>query len=115
MKLHHYCTSVVLQVDILESELKLSDGKILSWMPYKGGRESSNVEAGGKVYKNVTHLKIYQDDVVEGKLLLPVSTKCLYYDLIRAIDIYTELLKSDEKLRKNWVSAANEIIKPSKF
>lgn len=96
-------------------ELKLGNNKILSWMPYKGERENATVTAD-KTYENVTHLKIYESNKFEdGKVRLPVSTKCLYYDLIRSIDIYTDLLSNDNNLVENWNSAVNGIVEPSEF
>lgn len=93
-------------------ELELEDGKVLTWLPHKGGRVSDIGTSDNRVIQNATHLSILKDS---GRFFLPVSIKCLYSDLLSSIDLYLTKLKNSEDLQKKWVSAANEICKPDKF
>ncbi len=96
-------------------ELRLKNGEIISWLPYKGGRVDAQVSAGDILFQNVNHLVLLRHKVFPGKLFLPVSTQCLYNDLLSTIDIYVKKLEADEGLQKKWISAANEISEPEDY
>ena len=93
-------------------ELKLDDSKVLSWLPYKGGRTTDILVSENRIIKNASHLCIVAN---LGQHFLPVSIKCLYDDLLTAIDIYMGKLRSSKELRDRFISTANEIREPEEF
>lgn len=93
-------------------ELKLKDSRVLSWLPYKGGRTSDILVSDNRVIRNASHLYIVTN---LGQNFLPVSIKCLYDDLLTAIDIYMGKLRDSEALRAQFVSTANELREPEEF
>ena len=93
-------------------ELRLKDSRVLSWCPHKGGRVSDIGANNNRIIKNARHLSLLEDS---GRLLLPVSIKCLYSDLLSSLDIYKEKLKNSNELQSRWVSAANQICEPDEF
>jgi len=93
-------------------ELKLKDGRVLSWLPYKGGRIADIRVSDDRIIRGAGHLRIVANS---GQNFLPVSIKCLYDDLLTSIDVYIEKLRNSEELRAKFVSSANEIIEPEEF
>lgn len=93
-------------------QLRLSDEKILQWLSYKGGRTGDIEIRKGWVIKNASHLSEISDT---GASFLPVSIRCLYNDLLTAVDLYLKKLKDSKELQDNWVSAANEIAEPEEY
>jgi len=88
-------------------QLRRSDGRVLSWLPYKGSRED---------WVNVPHaLKVRHLQPVsrgENSDWLPVSITCLYDDLVLALDVFWEKLQRDPKLVANWHSASAALCEP---
>ena len=82
--------------------------RILSWMPYKEGREAWLIVDNRA--RLIRHLKPLQRD---GKSdWLPVSITCLYHDLRAAIDEFARRLSTDQQLFDNWQSAAAALCEP---
>ncbi len=88
-------------------ELRRSDGRVLSWLAYKGPREHwVNVPRALKV----RHLQPVRRN--GNSDWLPVSITCLYDDLLLAVDVFWRKLQSDPHLVANWHSASVALCEP---
>lgn len=88
-------------------QLRRSDGRVLSWLPYKGSREDwVNVPHA----MEVRHLEPVTRDANSD--WLPVSITCLYDDLVLALDVFWGKLQRDPKLVANWHSASAALCEP---
>lgn len=93
-------------------ELEIEGGRILSWLPYKGPRTGDILVSDNRIIRGASHLLIVEN---MGQHFLPVSIKCLYDDLLTAIDLYMGKLRNEKILEERFISTANEIRTPDKF
>lgn len=86
-----------------------SNGRVLTWIAYKGPRVEAHVSVGNTSASGVVHMRIITHPENANWDCLAISVNCLYYDLIQAIDIYMEMLERDKTLQEKFKLTANAI------
>jgi hypothetical protein len=90
----------------------------IGWLIIKGGFEERTfivqlpTTGGQKINKWIAHLvpDLYPNTTNEW--FLPLSTTCLYEDLLKSLDVYIDMINKNPNLENNFRSAIDEMIKP---
>lgn len=95
--------------------LKRDDGATIEWVLYKGERRD-RIGYDGQLL-TVNHLEPLLFDASVRRYILPVSINTLYNDLIRAIDVYEEEMRSrvaqgDVTLLNNYGETMDALMQP---
>jgi len=93
--------------------LKNPSGSIIQWQIFKSEDKSAILPikfSGGHKKMLVIHLLPVR--VESNEWIQPISTGCLYNDLLAAIDEYTKMIQTDPDLEIKFRDTVNELILP---
>lgn len=95
----------------LYEPLRLSNqGRVINWAVYKGRRTHRIPIQDVGVRRLVTHL--VPEWVAMNEFIQPVSTLCLYQDLLNAIDSYSDMLTADVNLQNRFRNVTDALQRP---
>lgn len=88
----------------------------IEWQVYKHPDRTVilPIAMGGGAVKNMPLTHLVPVPVLPNKWIQPISTVCLYEDLLAAIDVYTNSIQTDSTTERRFRETINELLQPER-